>query len=94
MREVNLKYTDAEKLLVADVNKIFGELPFVSDNVGEFSDKQLNFLKNAYEKSARNIELVDYIGNDTVKIYFTENGERKVWQLNWLSGENAITAVK
>lgn len=94
MREVNLKYTEADKLLVADVNKTFGELLFVSDNIGEFSDKQMKFLQNAYTKSERKIELVEYIGNDSVNIYFAEGGARKLWRLNWLTGVNDIIDVK
>lgn len=88
MREVNLKYTDSEKRLVAEVNKTFGRLLFISDNVGEFSQKQLDFLNEIYTKSEAVVTHVDYRGNNTAKVYFTENGKSGVWTINWLTGEN------
>ncbi len=89
MREVNLKYTDAEKRLVAEINKTFGRLLFISDNVGEFSDKQLAFLNEIYKPSQAKIEFVDYIGNNTASIIYTEGGQKYMWKLNWLTGENS-----
>lgn len=94
MRDVNLKFTESEKALVADINKTFGTLLFVSDNVGDFSQKQMDFINKAYTKTERKIEFVDYLGGDDVKIYFTENGEKKVWSLNWLTGINDIKPLK
>lgn len=88
MREVNLKYTEAEKRLVAEINKTFGSLLFISDNVGEFSDKQLAFLNEIYSDNKRVVTYVDYIGNNTAVIYFTEDGKDRKWKVNWLTGEN------
>lgn len=94
MREINLKYTESEKRLVAEVNKAFGRLLFISDNVGDFSDKQLAFLNEIYTKSQKQIDFVDYKGNNTAEIYYTENGKKSVWKLNWLTGENSTSKLK
>lgn len=88
MRDVNLKYTPSEKRLVAEINKTFGRLLFISDNVNDFSSKQLDFLNEIYTKSDKHVDFVDYLGDNTVKIYFTEKHIPHTWTVNWLTGEN------
>ena len=39
-------------------------------------------------KSEAVVTHVDYRGNNTAKVYFTENGKSGVWTINWLTGEN------
>lgn len=93
IRDININFTEDEKLLLSEVNKTFGNLLFVSDNVNDFSDKQLEHLKNTYKKSEKTIDYVDYLGDNGVEITYTENKKRYIWKLNWLTGENIVNEI-
>lgn len=88
-----LGYSWNEKLLLAEVNSTFGNLLFVSDNVGEFCDIQLNELTRAYTPTKKIIESVDYKGNDDVEIVYSENGSRFVWRINLETASNTKNAL-
>ena len=48
--EYNRSFDNCERL-VAEINKTFGRLLFISDNVNDFSSKQLDFLNEIYTRS-------------------------------------------
>lgn len=88
-----LGYSWQEKILLAEVNSTFGNLLFVSDNIGEFCDIQLTELARAFTPTARKIELADYKGNDIVEITYSEGGARQLWRINMETAENEKTPL-
>ena len=51
LRNNNLKFTQEQKLLLARINNLCGNVLFVSDNAGDYDEKQLELLKKfGYKK--------------------------------------------
>lgn len=50
-RYSNLKFTTEQKILLAYINHICGDVLFVSDNMGEYYDDDVEAVKKIYKKS-------------------------------------------
>lgn len=50
-RYSNLKFTTEQKILLAYINHICGDVLFVSDNMGEYYDNDVEAVKKIYKKS-------------------------------------------
>ena len=90
LRDTNLKYSILQKLLLAEVNDLTGSILFVSDNVGDYSDKALEYLKVFFKPKECKIELAEYETDDRIRIEFTENGKNKVLKLNLKTGDSNV----
>lgn len=75
LRNKNLKFTDEQKLLLAKINNMFGNVLFISDNAGEYDEKQKELLKRFFKKSDIEIISAEYSDKDTIKIVYNENGQ-------------------
>ncbi len=84
-----LKYSDKQKKLLAEVCSMFGSVLFTSDSVAEYDDEKIDCLKDTYKAKNRTDVSVDYVGNDTAVVEYTENGERIRWTINMDNGENS-----
>ena len=87
LRDFNLTFTMKQKKLLAKVNNMFGNVLFVSDDVGRYGDEEIEIIKKAFEKSNVMIISAEYTDNDYVTIKYLENGERKVLAFDMLTGE-------
>ena len=91
LRDENLEYTEEQKLLLAKVNELSGGIRFISDDVGTYTDKELEYLKEIYTDKDTKINKVESYGNSTV-VYFTENGKSEILRFNRKNGKgNAKT---
>jgi alpha-galactosidase len=66
LRDNNLSYTEAQKLTLAKVNNMFGDILFVSDNVGDYSEEKLILLKGFFTK--KDIRIISCDKTDRHKI--------------------------
>ena len=89
LRDFNLTFTIQQKKLLAKVNNLFGNVLFVSDDVGRYGDEEIEILKKAFEKSQAMIISAEYTDKDYVTIKYLENGERKLLQFDMLTGETS-----
>lgn len=85
-----LAFTIGQKLLWAQVCRDFGSILFTSDNAANYNAAQKRILMETYTASARKIQDVFYEGKNLLKVFFEENGENKVWFINYVTGENHI----
>jgi len=89
LRDFNLTFTMQQKKLLAKVNNLFGNVLFVSDNVGKYGEEEIEIIKKAFNKSQAIIISAEYTDKDYVTIKYIENGERKTLQFDMLTGETS-----
>ncbi|MCL2630856.1 MAG: alpha-galactosidase [Firmicutes bacterium] len=90
LRDFNLVYSKAQKLLLAKINNICGSVLFVSDDAGNYGDWEKDIVKKAFTKTDAKITSAEFVSADTVKISYTENGEDKRITFSVATGENDI----
>ncbi len=86
-RDINLKFTDEQKKLLAKVNNLFGDVLFVSDNAGDYSEKNVQNLKDTFKKSEAEVKYAYKTSDDVFEIGYSENGEDHVFSFNIKSGK-------
>ena len=82
------KYNDTQKKILARVNSMFGSVLFVSDNVGEYDDKQLAILLDSYKPFEGKILNAEYMAANTIIISYVEGGEKHSLVFNTVTGEH------
>ncbi len=79
-RYTNLKFTYEQKILLGFINHICGDVLFVSDNMEEYKEKDINAVGKFYEKSEFTVVDANYSANNK-KIILNlrdKNGEDRV----------------
>lgn len=88
------KFTMEQKKLLAKINSMFGDVLFVSDNVGEYDNEKLAILLDSYKKFAGKVISAEYTAEDEITIVYTENGKKLKFSYNTMTGANKTEAVK
>ena len=97
LRDHNLTFTWEQKLLLAKINNLFGRVLFVSDDAGEYSEAELEVLKETFRESDVKILDVKCVGaraDGNYEIKFIENGEEKLLYFNLFTGASNILEVR
>ena len=97
LRDNNLTFTWEQKLLLAKINNLFGRVLFVSDDAGEYSEAELEVLKETFRESDAKILDVKCVGaraDGNYEIKFIENGEEKLLYFNLFTGASNILEVR
>ena len=87
LRNNNLKFTQEQKLLLARINNLCGNVLFVSDNAGDYDEKQLELLKKFFKKTDEKITAAEYVGDDVIAMELESSGERKRFEFNIKEGK-------
>lgn len=85
LRDKNLKFTEAQKKLLATFNSLVGGVLFVSDNAGDFSEEQKKTARECFERNAV-VKDVRYKSKNVLEISYIEAGEQKTLCFNMRSG--------
>lgn len=97
LRDHNLTFTWEQKLLLAKINNLFGRVLFVSDDAEEYSEAELEVLKETFRESDAKILDVKCVGaraDGNYEIKFIENGEEKLLYFNLFTGASNILEVR
>lgn len=97
LRDHNLTFTWEQKLLLAKINNLFGRVLFVSDDAGEYSEAELEVLKETFRESDAKILDVKCVGaraDGNYEIKFIENGEEKLLYFNLFTGASNILEIR
>lgn len=97
LRDHNLTFTWEQKLLLAKINNLFGRVLFVSDDAGEYSEAELEVLKETFRESDAKILDVKCVGaraDGNYEIKFIENSEEKLLYFNLFTGASNILEVR
>jgi alpha-galactosidase len=90
LRNKNLTFTLEQKLLLGKINNMCGDVLFVSDNAGEYSAKEIEYLKKFFKKSECKILYAEYISDNDLFIRFTENGKEQTLRFNIKTGKSNV----
>ena len=87
-------YTLQQKKLLAKVNHIFGDVLFVSDNVGAYDDVKMQILLDAYRKFDGKVLSAEHIAPEILKVVFEEDGRKQMLVFDDLSGDYIVQDIK
>lgn len=93
LRDNNLRFNLQQKLLLAEINNKFGDVLFVSENIGDYNEKQLDVVKKAFTQSKAKIISAEYILKDSIEIIYLEDNAKYKWLINLKNGENEVLAI-
>lgn len=86
-------YTLQQKELLAKVNHIFGDVLFVSDNVGAYDDMKMQILLDAYRKFDGKVLSAEHIAPEILKVVFEEDGRKQMLVFDDLSGDYIVQDI-
>lgn len=82
LRNNNLKFTQEQKLLLAKINNLCGNVLFVSDNAGDYDSAQMELLRKFFKKTDEKILSAEYTDKENIEIVTLLNGEKKIFSFN------------
>ena len=86
-------YTLQQKKFLAKVNHIFGDVLFVSDNVGAYDDVKMQILLDAYRKFDGKVLSAEHIAPEILKVVFEEDGRKQMLVFDDLSGDYIVQDI-
>lgn len=86
LREGNLRLTMGQKAIIAKINKLFGNLLFISDNIAEYTDEQMAIFNDTIAPCKKQILDAKYVAENNVYVKYLENGVEKEFTFNIKDG--------
>ena len=86
LRNNNLKFTKEQKLLLARINNLCGNVLFVSDNAGDFDAEQTELLRKFFIKTDEKILSAEDIKKDIISIKSELDGKINTLTFNLKTG--------
>ncbi len=83
-------YTMQQKRLLATVNHMFGNVLFVSDDIGEYDSEKMEILLDAYKKFDGKIISAENIAPEIIKVTFDEGGKKQMLVFDDVKGDYII----
>lgn len=88
LRDKNMRCTFEQRQIIAKVNKLFGSVLFISDNVDDYKPVQMETLCETFRKDDIQILKAEFMttNHDVLDIDYIINGERKNFKFNIENG--------
>lgn len=90
LRKNNLTFNKGQKLLLGKINNLCGDVLFVSDNVGDYGDSEVELLKKLFKQSTCDVTSAEFVSENDVRICYTENGHQKELNFNIKTGKSNV----
>ena len=87
LRDENIKFTKEQKLLLATINNLCGNVLFVSDNAGDYDETQMKWLKKFFKKTDEQIIGAEYITDDIIRMKVKDGKMMKTLTFNIKTGK-------
>lgn len=87
LRDDNIKFTTEQKLLLATVNNLCGNVLFVSDNAGDYDERQMKWLKKYFKKTDEKVIGAEYITDDIIRMRVKDGKIIKTLTFNIKTGK-------
>ena len=87
LRDSNIKTTFEQRKLLAKINKIFGNLLFMSDNIGEYNEAQKAVYMDTLDGAKKKVVSAEYKTNEIIEINYIENDVPHNLSFNINTGE-------
>ena len=86
LRDYNMQLNMTQRKIIAKVNKIFGNLLFISDNVDRYDAEQMAVFQDTLKTSDTKVLSAEYVKKDVVEVRFLEDGVEKHLRFNITDG--------
>lgn len=93
LRDINVKFTEDQKLLLGFINNLLGDVLFVSDNAGDFSDEKIEILKLFFKKNDKKVVSAEFIDNSNIEIVYTDGNQTSTLKFNLFTGESNVRSL-
>ena len=80
-------YTWNQKKLLAKINHIFGDVLFVSDDIGEYDSEKMAVLVESYQKFNGKVLSAEHIAPEVIKVTYVEDGKTKMLVYDGTTGD-------
>lgn len=92
-RYSNLTFTTEQKVLLATINHIFGNVLFVSDNAEEYKGADVDALKKVFKKSEFKVIDANYVSDSDIVIDLLKDGKEKQLKFNLKTGKSNVEDI-
>lgn len=86
LRRNNLDFTDEQKYILGRVNNLCGDILFVSDNAGEYYDKDLELLKDFFSRNDAKILSAGYTEKNIMTIRYMLDEKEHIFSFDMKKG--------
>ncbi len=94
LRSNNLKFNFEQKLLLAFINNLMGNVLFVSDNAGDYTDEEIELLKLFFKENDAKIISAERVNlGDDIEVVFDDGNGAKTLKFNLLTGVSNIREI-
>ncbi len=93
MRDNNLTFNLEQKLLLGKVNAVCGNVLFVSDNMGDYSDETVEYLKNFFAEKDYTVISAEFKNDTDIEVRFIEDGVEKLLFANLYNGAGNVAQI-
>ncbi len=94
LRSNNLKFNYEQKLLLAFINNLMGNVLFVSDNAGDYTEKEIELLKMFFKENDAKIISAERVNlGDDIEVVFDNGNGAKTLKFNILTGVSNIREI-
>lgn len=87
LHDKNVKMDFEKRKLLAQIDSVFGSLMFVSENIEEYNDAQLDVVRDTFQKKDVKIKSVGFVQKDIIEAEYVENGVDCKLKFNVRTGE-------
>ena len=83
-------YTWQQKKLLALVNHIFGDVLFVSDDIGQYDSAKMAVLVESYQKFDGKVISAEHIAPEVIKVTYEEGGKTRMLVFDGVTGDYIV----
>ena len=86
LRKNNLSFTDEQKYILGRVNNLFGDVLFISDNAGDYGDKEIELVRQFFKENDSKVIMAEYSDKDIITVKYLEGDAEKSFSFNMKKG--------
>ena len=83
-------YTWQQKKLLALVNHIFGDVLFVSDDIGQYDSAKMAVLVESYQKFDGKVISAEHIAPEVIKVTYEDGGKTRMLVFDGVTGDYIV----
>lgn len=93
LRYSNLKFTTEQKVLLATINHICGNVLFVSDNAEEYKGVDVDALRKVFAKSEFKVLDANYVSDEDIVMDLLKDGKEMQLRFNIKTGKSNVEDI-
>lgn len=86
LRKNNLSFTDEQKYILGKVNNLFGDVLFVSDNAGDYGDKEIDLVRRFFRENDSKVLSAEYSEKDVITVKYLDGDKENTFSFNMKKG--------